>query len=149
MWIKNKEWLNGKSYITTDELFADQLNVIKKLSLVLFSDAYYEDTKEFCRSILDFAINHEFITWKQANAVLDIRTTEERRRLFSVSRNRKNCYIYKTKKTTDREYDRFAEGIFGRTYFPEEEEGYVRDYDNQGSRIWLLPTGDEKFEDYI
>lgn len=148
MWVKNKEWLNGKSYITSDELFADQLNVIKKLSLVLFSDEYYDDTKEFCRSILDFVIDHEYITWKQANAVLDIRTTAERRRLFHMSPNKKR-YIYKTKKTTDRDYDKFAESIFGRSYFPEEEEGFVRDYDNDGNRIWLFPTGEEKFEDYI
>lgn len=149
MWLKNKEWLNDKSFITSDELFGEQINIIKKLSLVLFSDAYFDDTKEFCRSILDFAIDHEYLTWKQANAVLAIRTTAERRSLFHMSPTRGNRYIYKTKKTTDRDYDRFAESIFGRSYFPEEEEGYVRDYDNEGSRIWLFPTGEERLEDYI
>lgn len=83
-WKKNIDWLNGKSYLTQEELLEpDYIEIINKLSLVLVSDEYYKDTKDFCRSVLDFAVEHEFITWKQANAIIKIKTTKERLQIYN------------------------------------------------------------------
>ena len=43
MWIKNKNWLNGKSFITNDELFSEQIHIIRKISKVLFTDEYFKE----------------------------------------------------------------------------------------------------------
>ena len=149
MWVKNKEWLNGKSYITPDELFGDYLYVINKLGLVLYSDDYFEDTKEFCRSVLDFAVEHEFITWKQANAVLNIKTTEERRLLYRRYQSVDKMYIYRTSKMTDKQHDRMCRMVFGDDTHSEELEGFTKCYRDDGSRYFAFPTGDEQLHDYI
>jgi hypothetical protein len=149
MWVKNKEWLNGKSYITSDELFGDYLYVINKLGLVLYSDEYFEDTKEFCRSVLGFAVEHEFITWKQANAVLNIKTTDERRLLYRRYRSVDKMYIYRTSKTTDKQRDKMCRMVFGDDTHPLEFEGFNKHYRDDGSRYFSLSTGDEQLHDYI
>lgn len=148
MWLKNKNWLNGKSYITPEELFGEYQYIIDKLCLVLFTDDYWEDTKIFCRSVLDFAVDHEYITWKQANAVLNIRTTEERRRYYN-SNPKSGKYVYKHSEMTDREHDKMCKAIFGDDTRAEELEGYTKCYRDDGSRYFALPTGDERLEDYI
>lgn len=143
-WIKNSTWLNDKSYITIDELFNEQIEVINKLSKVLFEDAYFEDTKVFCRSVLEFAIDHEFITWKQAYAILNILTTKERLRLYHQKPVKyRTKYIYAKSSISDYEHDRFCEMLFGDSTRAEELEGYVKCYREDGSRYFALPT----FED--
>ena len=149
MWIKNKEWLNGKSFITSDEMFGEYTYITNKLGLVLYSDEYFEDTKEFCRSILDFAVDHGFITWKQAYAVLNIRTTAERVRAYRSNPTIFRRYVYTTSSTTDKERDRMCRQVFGDDTHQEELEGYVKRYRDDGSRYFAFPTGDEQLYDYI
>ena len=149
MWIKNKNWLNGKSFITNDELFGEQIHIIRKISKVLFTDEYFDDTKDFCRSILEFAIDHEYITWKQANAVMDIKTTEERRRLYHSSPKNKYIYMNPKSQSSDYEKDILTRRLFGECVFQEELEGYKVEYSKDGSRYFTLPTGNERLEDYI
>lgn len=140
-WVKNDTWLNGKSFITIDELFDEQLNVLNKLSKVLFDDAYFEDTKIFCRSVLDFAIDHEFITWKQAYAILKILPTEERRAKYhSAYGSYKRIYVYSKQNITDFEHDSFCRQIFGECVHAEELDGYEVNYREDGSRYFSLPT---------
>lgn len=138
-WKKNSMWLNGKSYITGDELFGEYKHFINKLGEVLYSDEYAEDTKMFCRSVLDFAVDENFITWKQANAIMKIKTTEERLLLYHKYPNSKR-YIYCQSNMTHKEIDRISELIFGTSVTEEEMEGYVKDYDKKGNRVFLLPT---------
>ena len=48
MWLKNKEWLNGKSFITPDEMFGEFNHITNKLGLVLYSDDFFVVTIFFC-----------------------------------------------------------------------------------------------------
>lgn len=149
MWLKNKEWLNGKSFITPDEMFGEYKHITNKLGLVLYSDDYFEDTKIFCRSVLTFAVDHDFITWKQANAILKIKTTAERRTTFRYSTISSTRYIYRTSSITDKEHDRMCKELFGDDTCSEELEGYVKCYRDDGSRYFAFPTGNEQLCDYI
>jgi hypothetical protein len=149
MWVKNKEWLNNKSYITPDELFGEYLYIINKLGLVLYSDEYFEDTKIFCRSVLDFAVTHEFITWKQANAILNIRTTDERTKAYRFNPTIIRRYVYRTSSMSDKERDRMSRLLFGDDTHSEELEGFTKCYRDDGSRYFAFPTGDEQLHDYI
>lgn len=146
-WIENKAWLNGKSYLSVDELESDEfIHILYKICNILFSKEYFEDTIVFARSVLDFANDHEYITWKQANAILKIKTTEERRALYGSNTNR---YIYRQSSTTDREHDRMSRMLFGDDTRAEELEGYTKCYRDDGSRYFAMPTGDEQLSDYI
>ena len=149
MWIKNKEWLNGKSFITSEELFENYLYITNKLGLVLYSDEYFEDTKIFCRSVLDFAVDHDFITWKQAYAILNIRTTAERTKAYRFKPSVSTKYVYRTSSITDKERDRMCIQLFGDDTHKEELEGYVKCYRDDGSRYFAFPTGNEQLHDYI
>ncbi len=141
-WIKNTDWRNGKSYITQEELFMPKyIDIINKLSLVLWSEDYYEDTKIFCRSVLGFAIDHEFITWKQANAVLRIEDTETRRVKYATAKTYRtvhNPFIYARGSMTDRDLDRIRYRLFGD--LPYRSEGYGKAYREDDSRYETLPT---------
>ena len=141
-WVKNTTWLNGKSYLTQEELFkVDYIHIINKLSLVLASDKYFEDTKVFCRSVLSFAIDHEFITWKQANAVLKIKTTAERREVYGYFKNTTtvfNPFIYARSSMTDRDTDNITRNLFGNLFYKELEQGYDISYRDDGSRYFTL-----------
>lgn len=149
MWIKNKEWLNGKSFITSEEMFGDYTYITNKLGLVLYSNEYFEDTKIFCRSVLDFAVNHDFITWKQAYAILNIRTTAERTKAYRFSPTIIRRYVYRTSSMSDKERDRMSRQLFGDDTHKEELEGYVKRYRDDGSRYFAFPTGNEQLHDYI
>jgi hypothetical protein len=148
-WIKNKDWLNGKSYITIEELEGEYWYIMSKICDILFSNNYYIDTINVARSILDFSLDHQYITWKQANMILKIQTTEERRRLYSSHSSTSRRYIYPCTNRTDRDRDKLSQQLFGNEVFPEELEGYSRAYRDDGSRYWALPTGNERLCDYI
>jgi hypothetical protein len=149
MWVKNKEWLNGKSFITSEEMFGDYTYVINKLGLVLYSDKYFEDTKIFCRSVLDFAVDHDFITWKQAYAILNIRTTAERTKAYRYKPSVSTKYVYRVSSITDKQRDRMCRQLFGDDTHEEELDGYVKCYRDDGSRYFAFPTGNEQLHDYI
>lgn len=149
MWIKDREWLNGKSYITSEEMFGEYNYITNKLGLVLYSDEYFEDTKIFCRSVLDFAVDHDFITWKQAYAILNIKTTAERVRAYRSNPTIIKRYIYRTSSITDKEHDRMCRLVFGDDTHQEELEGYVKCYRDDGSRYFAFPTGNEQLHYYI
>jgi hypothetical protein len=149
MWVKNKEWLNGKSFITSEEMFGDYTYVINKLGLVLYSDEYFEDTKIFCRSVLDFAVDHDFITWKQAYAILNIRTTAERTKTYRYKPSVSTKYVYRVSSITDKQRDRMCRQLFGDDTHEEELDGYVKCYRDDGSRYFAFPTGNEQLHDYI
>lgn len=138
---ERKTWLNNRSWITQDEMFTDYVQIINKIGAILYDDTYAEDTKRFARSVLEFAIDHEFITWKQANALLKIKTTADRRLLYYNSTSiSKRPYIYAKSQFTDREHDRLCEQIFGDSTRAEELDGYVKSYRSDGSRYFALPN---------
>lgn len=148
-WIKNSSWKNGKSYITIDELFETYVEAINKIGAILYDETYFEDTQIFARSILEFAIDHEYITWKQYYALMKIETTAVRLKKYhhasSYCKNKLQIYpsarfIYRNSETTDQEFDKLSEKLFWHSFHQEEFDGYVKSYRSDGSRYWSLPT---------
>jgi len=146
-WIANKNWENGKSYLSIEELENEYVHVLYKICNILFSKEYFEDTIVFARSVLDFANDHEYITWKQVKAIMNIKTTEERKVLYGYKSS--NNYVYRQSGTTDRDHDRMTKMLFGDDTRAEELDGYTKCYRDDGSRYFAMPTGDERLSDYI
>jgi hypothetical protein len=69
-----------KSWITIDQIENDDESgkiFLNKLGDVLFTDKYNEQCKSFVRSILDFLIDWEFISWKQYDSIMAMRPKGE------------------------------------------------------------------------
>jgi hypothetical protein len=142
----DKTWLNKKSFIPLEDLETGPYKyILDKICLILFSKEYASDTMSFARNILDFLVAHEFLTWKQATAILHSKTTAERAQLYkSYSKT-----TYGKTGMPDREHDLFTKQIFGDNTRAEEFGGYTKAYRSDGSRYFSLPTGEEKLSDYI
>lgn len=74
-----------KTWVTVEQIDEEHWYFITKITEILWWGNYSEKSKMFARSILDFLVNHRFVTWKQFDSVMGI--TEQRKPSFSSKRN--------------------------------------------------------------
>ena len=83
----------SRSWITIEQIESEHWEVVKKICDVIFTPGKYVSAAEnFARNILDFLNDHQFITWKQYDAVMNIKSIAEMKDL--------NYYYKKAEKST-------------------------------------------------
>lgn len=94
--LEYKEPSRLKSWISIDQIENDMDGVIfmNKVGDVLFTNKYNEKSKEFARSILDFLIGWEFITWKQYDSLMAIREEGKKVPVVMTRDKDKKGYYY-------------------------------------------------------
>lgn len=65
-----------KTWVTVEQIDREHWYFINKITNIMWWGNYSEKSKKFARSILDFLVDHHFVTWKQFDAVMKI---EEKR----------------------------------------------------------------------
>lgn len=63
-----------RSWLTVEQIETEHWAVMHKICNILFTNEYSEGTKMFARSVLDFTIDHGFMTWKQYDAMMKTMT---------------------------------------------------------------------------
>jgi hypothetical protein len=66
-----------RSWLTIEQIETEHWSVMHKICDVLFTNEYSDATKNFARSILDFTIDHGFMTWKQYDAMMRTKTIKQ------------------------------------------------------------------------
>ena len=64
----------ARSWLTIEQIETEHWEVMYKICNILFTDEYSDGTKNFARSVLDFTIDHGFMTWKQYDAMMKTMT---------------------------------------------------------------------------
>jgi hypothetical protein len=156
------------SWITLDQTDKEYPEFIDKISEILYYKEYNEKAKEFARSILVWLDLWGFVSWKQFDSIFGICKTYDEykkaltngtrifryRNVIMMKRAKVACTFRDTTRipslSTDREFDKFHEFLFGHPpVFEEEvEDGMTKCYRSDGSRYFAL-TGDMDISDFI
>ena len=154
-----------KSWITDEQILTEYGSAfIEKVVDIQTSKNVNYNTKKFVTTIFNFLIDHGFLTWKQFDNVMLVTNTYD-----EYIKNKKGNYILAINKNiltvkelnnnrtfsintmginlnqyldnpTDKALDSLFTEYFNESpYFQEEEEGYDRDYDDGGNRMFFLP----------
>lgn len=155
------------SWVTMSQIAIEYPEFIDKIADILYYKEYDNKAKDFARNVLNFLHLWKFVSWKQFDSILSVCSSyESYKRKFEsgtgtflngrLATYRRGSHSFTTIKLpsppfTDREFDRLHEKLFGQApYFEEEiEDGMEVAYRSDGSRYFMLPTGDLSLHDFI
>lgn len=165
-----------RSWLDVQQIEIEHWEVVDKIATILYEKGknWTERSITFARSILDFIVDHDFITWKQYDSIMSIKTKREYQEMYFNKRQIERVShrpgivtlasggktftvragvikmdsllgeMFK-QATTDRDFDRLYQHVWGCERLPDDafEYGTRYEYRDDGSRYEYEMDDDE------
>jgi len=73
-----------KTWVTVEQIENEHWYFMTKITEILWWGDYSPKSKKFARSVLDFLVDHSFITWKQFDCIMSSKEMVRYRRHSSI-----------------------------------------------------------------
>lgn len=142
-----------RSWIDVQQIETEHWEVIDKIATILYEKGknWTEKSIQFARSVLDFVVDHEFMSWKQYDSIMGMMSIKEFKELYNKNQqvlrlaHRQGLMTLKSggatitvrsgvikmdgvlgemfrQAKTDRDFDRLYKIVWGEDRFPDDAE---------------------------